>query len=108
MGRGEIHLLTPQRIICEAISNRCRLEFEYDGLLRIVEPYCHGITSAGNESLRAIQVGGDTRARQGYGFGKLWTVAKMTNLRVAAQFKPRDPNYNPSDSAMPSLQCRLA
>lgn len=96
--------MTRHDIICEAIEQRCRLEFEYDGLLRIVEPYCHGVTSRGNECLRAVQIGG---AAGRLGFGKLWTIAKMTNLRAGVAFRPRDPNYNPDDSAMSEIHCRI-
>ena len=96
--------MTRHDVICAAIETRCRLEFEYDGVLRIVEPYCHGVTSRGLESLRAIQVGG---ARGKFGFGKLWTIAKMTNVRLTVPFAPRDPNYNPNDSAMSEIHCRI-
>jgi hypothetical protein len=96
--------MTHHAIICDAIQKRCRLEFEYDGVLRVVEPYCHGVTSRGNESLRAIQVGGDGGR---LGFGKLWTIAKMKNVRLAAPFAPGDPNYNPNDSAMSQIHCRI-
>jgi hypothetical protein len=91
-------------IICEAITKRCRLEFEYDGLVRVVEPYCHGVTTRGLESLRAVQVGG---AAGRLGFGKLWTVDKIKNIRLGAPFRPRDPNYNPDDSAMSRIHCRI-
>ena len=67
--------------ICLAIRARRLLEFDYHGKHRIVAPYCHGITTRGSEALRAIQLGGDTRPG-GLGFGKLWLVAEIENLRV--------------------------
>lgn len=93
-----------QEAICSAIRDLVRLEFDYDGLHRIVEPYCHGFTANG-EVLRAIQVGGQSRSR-GMGFGKLWRVEKMQNVRTTSQpFIPNDPDYNPRDSAMTEIHC---
>jgi hypothetical protein len=47
-------------------------------------------------------------AAAGGSFGKLWTVAKMQNLQVTTQhFTPDDPDYNPDDSAMAEIHCRV-
>jgi hypothetical protein len=96
-----------QPLICEAIRKRAVLEFEYDGLPRIVVPYCHGMSTAGHELLRAVQIGGASASR-GFQAGKLWTVAKMRQVSIAREtFLPNDPQYNPNDSAMASIHCRV-
>jgi hypothetical protein len=93
--------------ICEAIRRRRVIEFDYGRGRRIVHPYCHGVTSTGTESLRAVQVGGPS-GPGGLGFGKLWATSKMSNLSVTEQeFVPDDPNYNPDDSAMVEIHCRV-
>ncbi len=93
-------------VICAAIRDRVLLEFDYDGLHRVVAPYCHGLTKSG-EALRAIQVHGDSHSR-GLGFGKLWTVEKMLNLRrTTVSFLPTDPHYNPNDTAMTTIHCNV-
>jgi hypothetical protein len=93
--------------ICDAISAQRMLEFDYDGLHRVVQPYCHGFTRKGAETLRAVQVSADSRSG-GRGFGKLWTVAKMQNVRVAAEtFVPDDPDYNPNDTALVEIHCSV-
>lgn len=92
--------------ICVAIRTRHLLEFDYDGRPRLVEPYCHGLSRTG-EALRGIQVGGQSRST-GFGFGKLWLVSRMKNIRVIDRlFSVDDPNYNPDDSAMLSIHCRV-
>jgi hypothetical protein len=94
-------------IICDAIRKRLRLEFRYGGLPRIVEPYCLGISARGVEVLRAVQVGGSSNSG-GFGYGKLWTVEDITALRVMTEsFRGDDPNYNPDDTGMQSIQCRI-
>jgi hypothetical protein len=94
----------PTREICEAITARRQLIFEYDGITRIAQPYCHGWNKSG-EVVRALQIGGASRSG-GFWFGKLWIVTKMTGLRVSeAGFEPNDPNYNPDDSAMTEIHC---
>jgi len=72
-----------------------------------VAPYCHGVNARGVEMLRAIQVAGESRSR-GLGFGKLWVVSEIENLRIVARpFVANDPNYNPNDSAMQRIHCRV-
>lgn len=94
-------------LICEAIRKRARLEFRYAGRHRVVEPYCLGISTKGVEVLRAVQVRGSSSSR-GYGFGKLWTVAAIEELRLTGEaFEPNDPQYNPNDSAMKAIRCRI-
>src|SRR5690242_12217735 len=92
--------------ICAAIRSCRLLAFEYEGLHRVVSPYCHGMTQGG-EALRAIQIRGESRTG-GFGFGKLWLLARMSHVRVLEEtFVPNDPGYNPSDSAMTSIHCFL-
>jgi len=97
---------THQTVVCVAIRDRRVLEFVYRGKPRVVEPYCHGLTTTGLECVRAVQVGG---GGSGFGFGKLWALGKMTNLRLAERtFVPDDPDYNPHDSAFAGIHCRVA
>ena len=89
--------------ICAAIAGRCLIAFEYNGAGRVAQPYCHGFTRTGAETVRAVEVGGRGRA-----FGKLWTVAKMRDVRLTGErFTPDDPDYNPDDSAMSEIHCRV-
>ncbi|HKE95892.1 MAG TPA: hypothetical protein VKB34_16410 [Povalibacter sp.] len=95
------------RIICEAIRRKTLLEFRYHDLPRVVAPYCHGTSSRGVELLRAVQVRGSSTSG-GFGFGKLWTVGDMVNARLTTEpFVPDDPDYNPDDSAMATIHCRV-
>lgn len=92
--------------ICAAIRNHELLVFDYDGLHRVVAPYCHGATGDG-DVIRAVQVGGETRSGS-LGMGKLWFVDKMLNLRRTGElFTPDDPTYVPNDAAMTSIHCRV-
>jgi hypothetical protein len=94
-------------IICEAIRKRLLLEFRYGGLPRVVEPYAHGISTRGTEVLRAVQVGGSSNSG-GFGYKKLWALEEITALRITGEtFPADDPNYNPEDSDMQSIHCRI-
>lgn len=94
-------------IICEAIRRRSLLEFQYHGLHRVVAPYCHGISTRGVEVLRAIQIRGSSSSG-GFGFGKLWVIAGMIEPRIMNEtFTPDDPHYNPNDSGMKRIHCRV-
>jgi hypothetical protein len=94
-------------VVCEAIRTRSRLEFDYKGRHRIVEPYCHGVSTRDAEVLRAVQVGGQSSSG-GLGLGKLWYVDDIVNPRLLSeQFDPDDPHYNPDDTAMKTIHCRI-
>jgi hypothetical protein len=106
-----IPLKTPlwntSQLICEAIAERTLLEFGYEGHRRIVAPYLHGVGRRRLDLLRAVQVGGSSRSGQ-LGIGKLWTVAKMVEVRPTGEhFVPNDPTYNPADPAMIKIHCRV-
>jgi hypothetical protein len=46
---------TMNAAICAAIKKKAVIQFNYKGSLRIVEPQCHGTSTAGNEVLRGFQ-----------------------------------------------------
>ena len=93
--------------ICRAIKDRKLLIFDYNNKPRVVAPYCYGISIRQAEILRAIQVHGASSSGK-LGLGKLWSLEQMVGVRVSDQtFVPNDPNYNPNDSAMTRILCRI-
>lgn len=95
------------RWLCKAIHDRALLEFDYKGLHRVVAPYCHGVSHRGAEVMRAVQVAGDSQSG-GFGFGKLWIVDEMKNVRLSKEsFVADDPDYNPNDVDMREIHCRI-
>jgi hypothetical protein len=95
-------------VVCDAIARRVLLAFQYDGHHRVVAPYLHGTGSRGAEQLRGVQVAGTSRSGS-FGTGKLWTIAKIVGLRATNEpFLPDDPSYEPDDSAMARIHCRVS
>ncbi|WP_243371710.1 hypothetical protein [Geotalea sp. SG265] len=95
------------RIICEAIRKRAVLRFIYNGRLRIVEPQCHGISTAGNEVLRGVQTGGESETGATI-FGKLFEVARMADLGETGDvFAKPGLGFNPQDKGMAVVHCHL-
>ena len=100
-------VLAFEPLLCRAIRTRAVVAFEYDGLRRVVQPYCHGTTRKGQETLRAVQIAGESRSGA-LGYGKLWTVAKIEGLWITGEsFVPDDPEYNPEDAALATIHCRI-
>ena len=94
-------------LICRAIRERRLLTFSYNGQERVVAPYCCGLSTRDAEVLRAVQVGGASSSGR-FGFGKLWRVAQLKDVRLSDEtFVANDPNYNPEDSAMKQIICRV-
>lgn len=93
--------------VLEALRKRLLLQFRYKEHLRIVAPYCFGVSTRDQDVLRAVQVGGASSSN-GMGFGKLWLISEMTDLRALEEaFEPDDPHYNPNDSAMKHIYGRI-
>lgn len=101
--------MVSRSVLCEAIRTRTLLEFDYHGLHRVAAPYCHGVGARGRELLRAVQLRRPgSLSKSGFGFGKLWQVAEMENVRLSEErFVPDDPDYNPDDRALPEIHCRV-
>jgi hypothetical protein len=96
-----------KNIFCEAIERRALLEFQYQGHVRVVQPYCFGVSMRDNDVVRAVQVRGTSASNQ-LGIGKLWNVAEIREPRLLEEtFTPDDPNYNPNDTAMKRIYCRI-
>ena len=94
-------------LLCQAITEKQVLAFTYEGHPRVVAPYCHGFTRAGNEVLRALQLRGTSRSGH-FGSGKLWTVSKMRLVRTLNErFVEVDPEYEPEDEAMVKIHCHV-
>jgi hypothetical protein len=93
--------------ICNAIANRLLVQFHYGGGLRVVEPYRHGYSNAGNEVLRGFQVSGFSRSRNPSGW-RLYDVGKMGQLRSAPEmFSTTRPGYMAKDRAMRFTHCQV-
>jgi len=103
---------TPKKVklnkaICNAIEKKAVIQFEYHGTLRTIEPQSHGISSAGNEVIRAVQK--NPRNPSGKSIeGKLFEVSKMSGLKETGEhFTNPGPHYNPEDKGMSHVHCHL-
>jgi hypothetical protein len=93
--------------MCAAIRGRAVIQFYYGGGLRTAEPYCHGTSHAGNEVLRAYQTGGFSESGNPIGW-KLFEVGEISIIRqTGATFSTNRSGYNPNDSHMMSIHCRV-
>jgi len=95
------------KIICDAISKREIIQFYYDGGIRVVEPHCHGISTAGNEVLRGYQIEGFSESGNPVGW-KLFDISKISSITSTGKtFAQNRPSYNPNDKAMKTVHCNV-
>ncbi len=93
------------QLVCQAISQRRVVSFAYDGGTRVVEPHCHGISTAGNEVLRGFQVAGYSGSGNPIGW-RLFQVSKIAGWHQTADtFIANRPGYNPRDRDMKTIHC---
>jgi len=96
-----------QPAICQAISQRHIIRFRYQGGVRVVEPYIHGRSTAGNEVLRGFQLGGASRSREPVGW-KLFDVAKIAAVELTQLRFPNDrAGYHAKDPVMRHVHCQV-
>lgn len=93
--------------ICNAIRNKQILEFNYDGGIRVVEPFCYGVSTAGFEVLRGFQTGGYSSSGNSLGW-KLFRVDEISSIgNTTKKFDGNRPHYNPNDKQMTQIYCHI-
>ena len=91
--------------LCEAIAARRLVEFRYDGMTRVVEPYTVGILTTGNVALSAWHVRGFSESRAVPKW-RLYTLEKMGVITILnEEFEGPRRGYNPRDSRMDRIYC---
>lgn len=80
--------------ICRAIETRSRIRFGYGDGLRVVEPFCHGVTGLGIEVLFGFQIAGYSRSRKPAGW-RTFEETRMKGLRVTDEkFRPGQRDFH--------------
>lgn len=92
--------------LCTAIRNKRVIEFSYDGKERTVEPYCFGLSTAGNKVLRGFQISGRSISGKVPAW-KLFKVRKIRNLIVLEKHFDKRSRYRRNDKAMSKIFCQL-
>lgn len=93
--------------ICSAIDSKQVIQFDYDGGSRVVEPFCYGISTAGNEMLRGYQTSGYSKSGKEVGW-KPFLASKISRLVVTDEhFTGIRDGYNPNDEAMRTIYCHV-
>lgn len=91
--------------IIDAINGKNLIEFDYDGQSRIVEPHCYGLTTKGNEAIRAYQVDGfSSSGKLGW---KLYDLSKADSIEVLDKTFETRPDYKQGDRGMNDIFCEI-
>ena len=95
------------KVICDAIKNRCVLKFTYHGCPRVVEPHAYGLSRVLNEVIRCYQTGGTSRSGKVPGW-TLMEVGKIESLIVTNEhFAGERDGYKRGDKGMSTIFCEL-
>ncbi|MGN7988619.1 hypothetical protein ACTJKC_14820 [Pedobacter sp. 22226] len=93
------------KLIIEAIENQNVIEFNYEGTLREVEPHRYGKTTAGNEALRAYQVGGySSSGKMGW---KMYDLRKAENINILEITFDVRGDYSKGDKGMSQIHMEI-
>ena len=98
-------------VLCSAIKSRRVIEFYYQGGFRTAEPFCLGVTMAGeadNESFLCYQVGGYSEFGSPVGW-KLYRASEISDLEITKErFSGDRPRYDPDNPEMTTIYCCVA
>lgn len=93
-------------LLCRAITDKYLVQFKYDGRSRIVEPFCCGISAAGNYVLRGFQIRGADKTKPLC--WRLYELEEISQLSVTQHsYKSKRSDYNSEDTAMTKIFCRI-
>ncbi|WP_394675340.1 hypothetical protein [uncultured Chryseobacterium sp.] len=91
--------------IIKAIENQNVIEFYYENKLRVVEPHCYGVTTAGNEGLRAYQIDGySSSGRMGW---KMYDLGKANDIDVTEDVFDVRKDYKKGDKGMSEIYAEI-
>jgi hypothetical protein len=95
-------IMEPRQEICDAIINKRKIKFTYNGVERIGEPQCYGINTRNNEAIRMYQKSGSSRPEE------LLLVSQMKSYTILDEhFTSPGPNYRKDDKAMKKIFAQL-
>ena len=95
------------RKLCEAITQRLLVMFEYGDLIRVVEPHRFGVNSAGHATLSGWLRAGYSRSDTAGGW-RSYLVSDIRSLQVlAAPFAAARIPAAPHDPRMREVYCQL-
>lgn len=83
-----------------AIKNKKLIQFDYDNILRTIEPYCYGTTAAGNEALRGYQTGEKMA-------WKLFDLTKASNIQVLSESFIQRKDYKQGDKVITTVLSQI-
>ncbi len=91
--------------IISAIKNQNVIEFYYEDELRTVEPHCYGVTTAGNEGLRAYQIGGySSSGSMGW---KMYDLGKADSIEITDDTFEVRSGYRRGDKGMSRIYAEI-
>jgi hypothetical protein len=92
--------------ICDAIRDGEIIEFEYQGMVKIVEPFRYGVGFDGQEVLRGYVIGGFSDVlNQEYSW-KLFEVSHMGTIQfIGKKFTSIRDGYDKEDKDIKTIYC---
>lgn len=94
--------------ICDAIRDGEIIEFEYEGMIRIVEPFVYGTDSTGAPILRGYQIGGFNTENDNSYTWDTYKVDLMGTVKfIGKKFEEHRAGFDSDDETFTSIFCRF-
>lgn len=94
--------------ICDAIRDGEIVEFDYDGMVRIVEPFIYGLTNEGLQILKGYQIGGYNRENDNSYSWVTFEVSQIGTIKfIGKKFTTRRDGYEEQSSTIKTVYCKF-
>lgn len=94
--------------ICDAIRDGEIVEFDYDGMVRIVEPFVYGLNTAGVQVLKGYQIGGYQKELDNSYSWVTFEVDQIGTIKfIGKKFTTRRDGYEKQSEDIGTLYCKF-
>lgn len=94
--------------LCDAIRDGEIVEFDYDNMVRIVEPFVYGLTSDGLEVLKGYQIGGYNRENDNSYDWVTFEVSQIGTIKfIGKKFTTKRDGLDEQSRDVKTLYCRF-
>ncbi|WP_312652378.1 hypothetical protein [Proteiniclasticum sp.] len=94
--------------ICDAIRDGEIVEFDYDGMVRIVEPFIYGLTSGGVQVMKGYQIGGYNRENDNSYDWVTFEVNQIGTIKfIGKKFTTKRDGYMKQSEDIKTVYCKF-
>lgn len=103
----QLVMTMPLEIICEAVEEKKKLTFHYDGHFRRLQPYVYGQTAGGEDMVKGYQTSGGSASFSNPQW-RNFKIEDIEELKLTDEdFSRVRDDYEPDDADFSEMYCQI-